>query len=51
VGIEQVQGVHRGRNSARRASSQCAGKHRGEENSLSSVILKEESTEGSSLGC
>jgi hypothetical protein len=38
------------RYSARWALSQCADRHRREENSLSSVIKKEESTEGSSQG-
>jgi hypothetical protein len=39
------------RNSARWALSQCADRHRREENSLSSGSWKEESTEGSSQGC
>jgi hypothetical protein len=61
VGIERVHrcigeggrtaGSSGRRHSARRASSKCADRHIREENSLSSRIQKEESTEGSSQGC
>jgi hypothetical protein len=60
-GIERVQRVHRRnpellnvlwkRHFSRRASRYCASRHRSEKNSLSSVSLREESTEGFSLGC